>query len=127
MSKLDPVLLGALRTAAADAAAAGIAVVITSGWRSAEYQDRLLEDAVAQHGSEDEASRWVATAETSAHVHGDAVDVGPDAAIEWLSFNGAWYGSARSTPTNPGISNTFPTPPRTAVRRCIRTRHGTRG
>lgn len=92
VTKLDPALLGALRTAAADAEAAGIAVVITSGWRSAEYQDRLLEDAVAQHGSEAEASRWVVTAETSAHVHGDAVDVGPDAAIEWLSFNGAWYG-----------------------------------
>ncbi len=92
VTKLDPLLLGALRTAAADAAAAGIAVVVTSGWRSVEYQDRLLQDAVAQYGSEAEAARWVATAETSAHVNGAAVDVGPDAAIEWLSFNGAWYG-----------------------------------
>ena len=92
MSKLDSALLGALRSAAADAAAAGIAVVVTSGWRSPEYQQQLLHDAVAQYGSEAEAARWVATAETSAHVQGDAVDVGPHAAIEWLSFNGAWYG-----------------------------------
>ena len=92
VANLEPALLGALRSAATDAADAGIAVAVTSGWRSAEYQDRLLQDAVAQYGSEAEAARWVATAATSAHVHGGAVDVGPHAAIEWLSFSGAWYG-----------------------------------
>ncbi|MER1996631.1 MAG: M15 family metallopeptidase [Arthrobacter sp.] len=92
VANLDPALLGALRTAAGDAAAAGIAVVVTSGWRSPEYQQQLLHDAVAQYGSEAEAARWVATAETSAHVQGDAVDVGPYAAIDWLAINGAWYG-----------------------------------
>ncbi|MER2134464.1 MAG: hypothetical protein ABS910_07260 [Arthrobacter sp.] len=46
VANLDPVLLGALRAAAVDATStAGIAVVITSGWRSAQYQDRLLEEA----------------------------------------------------------------------------------
>ena len=27
-----------------------------------------------------------------AHVHGGAVDVGPDAAIAWLALNRVWYG-----------------------------------
>ena len=92
VANLDPALLEALRAAAADADAAGIGVVVTSGWRSPEYQQQLLHDAVAQYGSEAEAARWVATAETSAHVRGDAVDVGAYAAIDWLAINGAWYG-----------------------------------
>ncbi|WP_354180732.1 M15 family metallopeptidase [Arthrobacter sp. UYP6] len=92
VSTLDPVLLDAVRAAAVDAAAEGIAVVVISGWRSPQYQERLLEDAVARYGSKEEAARWVATAETSAHVRGGAVDVGPDAALEWLSANGAGYG-----------------------------------
>ncbi|UPO76853.1 M15 family metallopeptidase [Arthrobacter sp. Helios] len=92
VANLDTALLDALRTAATDAADAGVAVVVTSGWRSPEYQDRLLQDAVALYGSEAEAARWVATADTSAHVHGDAVDVGPYAAIDWLAIHGARYG-----------------------------------
>jgi hypothetical protein len=34
----------------------------------------------------------VATAETSAHVSGDAVDIGPFDAAAWLSEHGAEYG-----------------------------------
>jgi hypothetical protein len=34
----------------------------------------------------------VATAETSAHVSGDAVDIGPADATVWLSRHGAEYG-----------------------------------
>jgi hypothetical protein len=89
---LDPELLGALRRAAGDAASAGVEVRIESGWRSPEYQDRLLRDAVAEYGSEAEAARWVATAETSPHVSGDAVDIAPPAAAEWLAVHGARYG-----------------------------------
>lgn len=92
VANLNTALLDALRTAATDAADAGVAVVVTSGWRSPQYQDRLLQEAVGRYGSEAEAARWVATAETSAHVHGDAVDVGPYAAIDWLVINGARYG-----------------------------------
>jgi hypothetical protein len=40
----------------------------------------------------EEAARWVATAETSAHVSGDAVDIGPFDATAWLSEHGAEYG-----------------------------------
>ena len=89
---LDPDLLQALRDAASDAREDGIEFVVNSGWRSPEYQDRLLGDAVADYGSEAEAARWVATADTSAHVVGEAVDVGSYDAIDWLSEHGAQYG-----------------------------------
>jgi hypothetical protein len=89
VAKLDPALLGALRRAAGDAA---IELHVDSGWRSAAYQRRLLREAIAKYGSHAEAARWVATPETSAHVSGDAVDVGPAAAAAWLSAHGAAYG-----------------------------------
>lgn len=92
MANLDPDLLAALRQAATDAAYDGIELVVDSGWRSPEYQSRLLREAVAEYGSEEEAARWVATPDTSAHVSGDAVDVEPDEAAEWLSEHGAVYG-----------------------------------
>jgi zinc D-Ala-D-Ala carboxypeptidase len=92
VANLDPDLLGALRQAASDAADAGVEFFVDSGWRSPEYQDQLLREAVSEYGSEEEAARWVATAETSAHVSGDAVDIGPDDATAWLSEHGAEYG-----------------------------------
>ena len=91
---LDPVLLAALRRAAGDAAVYGVALVVESGWRSPAYQERLRLEAVSEYGSEDEAARWVATPETSAHVSGDAVDIGRTGA-EWLSDHGAAYGLCR--------------------------------
>ena len=89
---LHPDLLNALRDSATDAAADGIEFIVNSGWRSAEYQDQLLDEAVATYGSEVEAARWVATADTSAHVSGDAVDIGASDAAAWLSDNGSRYG-----------------------------------
>ena len=83
---------GALREAARDAADDGIEFDVNSGWRSPAYQNQLFRAAVAEYGSTKEASRWVATADTSAHVSGDAVDVGPVAATAWLSEYGARYG-----------------------------------
>ena len=91
-AKLDADLLGALRRAAAAAADDGIELVVDSGWRSPEHQARLLREAVSKYGSEEEAARWVATPATSAHVSGDAVDIGPVAAAAWLSEHGAEYG-----------------------------------
>jgi len=95
VAKLEPALLAALRRAAADAADAGAGFVVDSGWRSAAYQERLLREAVSKYGSQAEAARWVATPERSAHVSGDAVDVGPSAATAWLSEHGARYGLCR--------------------------------
>ena len=92
VANLDPDLLGALRQAAADAADDGVEFVVDSGWRSPEYQEQLLHEAVSKYGSRAEAARWVATADTSAHVSGDAVDIGPADAAAWLSEHGAAYG-----------------------------------
>ena len=89
---LDLDLLKALRDAASDAREDGVEFVVNSGWRSPEYQEQLLHDAVADYGSEEEAARWVATADTSAHVAGEAVDVGSYDATDWLSDHGARYG-----------------------------------
>ena len=92
VANLDPALLGALRHAAADAADDGVEFFVDSGWRSTAYQEQLLHEAVLKYGSEEEAARWVATAETSSHVSGDAVDIGPFDATAWLSERGAEYG-----------------------------------
>jgi FtsP/CotA-like multicopper oxidase with cupredoxin domain len=92
VANLDPALLGALRQAATDAANDGVEFVVDSGWRSPAYQEQLLQEAVSKYGSEEEAARWVATPNTSAHVSGDAVDIGASDATTWLSEHGADYG-----------------------------------
>jgi hypothetical protein len=92
VGRLDPDLLDALRRAATDAEADGVGLRVNSGWRSPEYQQQLLDDAVVEYGSQEEAAPWVATVETSAHVPGDAVDIGPVAATAWLSEHGAAHG-----------------------------------
>jgi D-alanyl-D-alanine carboxypeptidase len=92
VANLDSALLGALRQAATDAADDGVEFYVESGWRSPEYQNQLLREAVSEFGSVEEAARWVATAETSAHVSGDAVDIGPFDATAWLSEHAAEYG-----------------------------------
>ena len=92
VANLDPALLGVLRQAATDAADDGVEFYVTSGWRSPEYQEQLLREAVSDYGSDEEAARWVATPETSAHVSGAAVDIGPSDAAAWLSEHGSGYG-----------------------------------
>ncbi|HZB21290.1 MAG TPA: M15 family metallopeptidase [Blastococcus sp.] len=92
VANLDPDLLAALRRAARAAAGDGVDFSVTSGWRSPAYQDQLLREAVAEYGSEEEAARWVAPADTSLHVSGDAVDIGDSEATAWLSEHGAGYG-----------------------------------
>jgi LAS superfamily LD-carboxypeptidase LdcB len=72
-----------------------VELVVDSGWRSPEYQEHLLQEAVSKYGSEAEAARWVATPDTSAHVSGEAVDIGPPAAAAWLSAHGAGFGLCR--------------------------------
>ncbi len=91
VANLDPALLGALRRAATEAADDGVELLVDSGWRSPQYQQRLLDEAVWEYGSE-EAARWVATPDRSAHVSGDAVDIGPSEATAWLSRHGAEFG-----------------------------------
>jgi LAS superfamily LD-carboxypeptidase LdcB len=95
VANLDAALLDALRRAATDAAEDGVELVVDSGWRSPAYQEQLLHAAVLRYGSKEEAARWVATPDRSAHVSGDAVDIGPSAAAAWLSERGAEYGLCR--------------------------------
>jgi zinc D-Ala-D-Ala carboxypeptidase len=92
VANLDPALLGPVRQAATDAAGYGIEFFVDSGWRSPEYQEQLLHEAASKYGSAKEAARWVATPDTSAHVSGDAVDIGRVDATAWLSEHGAEYG-----------------------------------
>jgi hypothetical protein len=92
IANLDPHLLQSLRDAARDADEDGVELTINSGWRSANYQNALLRAAVSEYGSEKEAARWVATADTSPHVSGDAVDIASVDGTTWLSKHGAGYG-----------------------------------
>ena len=101
VANLDPALLGALRQAATDAAGDGVELFVDSGWRSPEYQEQLLREAVTKYGSEEEAARWVATPDTSAHVSGDAVDIGHADATAWLSEHGAQYGLCQTYSNEP--------------------------
>jgi hypothetical protein len=89
---LDPALLDAVRNAARQAAAEGVDMRITSGWRSRGFQQRLLDDGVRTYGSLDAARQFVATPESSRHVVGEAVDIGPVEASDWLIRNGPRFG-----------------------------------
>ncbi|MFC8260197.1 M15 family metallopeptidase [Streptomyces sp. NPDC057291] len=92
VANLDPDLFEALRRATTDAADDGVEFYVNSGWRSPEYQDQLLREAVSEYGSEEEAARWVATATTSPHVSGGASTSGRSVATARLSKPGAEYG-----------------------------------
>jgi D-alanyl-D-alanine carboxypeptidase len=90
--KLDPDLRAAFQEARAAAADDGARLVITSGWRSRAHQERLFEDALVKYGSTEEANRWVATPDQSAHVTGDAIDVGPTDGAIWVGQHGSEFG-----------------------------------
>ena len=92
IARLDPALRDALRQAETDAAHDGVSFRITSGWRSAEYQQWLLDEAIDLYASEEVARQFVATPDRSAHVTADAVDITPLEAQLWLIEHGAQYG-----------------------------------
>ncbi|MFB6610915.1 M15 family metallopeptidase [Agromyces sp. NPDC056379] len=92
IANLEPELRGAMQDAARAAIADGYEFVVTNGWRSAAYQQVLLNAAIAEYGSEEEARRYVAAPEASKHVTGEAVDIGRTDANSWLSQHGADYG-----------------------------------
>ena len=92
---LDPALLRAVQQAADAAAADGVTMTITSGWRSPEFQQQLLDDAVATYGSVAAARQYVQTPQSSRHVTGQAVDIGGYGADDWLIAHGARFGLCR--------------------------------
>lgn len=92
VGRLDPQLLRAVQNAATAASADGVTMTVTSGWRSPEFQQRLLDDAVHTYGSLAAARQYVETPEMSKHVVGEAVDVGGAGADKWLADNGPRFG-----------------------------------
>ena len=92
VGRLDPRLLTAVQNAANAATADGMTMTITSGWRSPDFQQHLLDDAVQTYGSFDAARQYVQTAAMSKHVIGQAVDVGGVGADQWLITNGSRFG-----------------------------------
>ena len=117
VANLDPSLRKALRRAATDAAKDGVEFQVNSGWRSPEYQEQLLRQAISEYGSKAEAARWVGTPTTSAHVSGDAIDIGPFAATTWLTEHGAHYGLCQIYRNEPWH---YELRPRAVGRRCPR-------
>jgi zinc D-Ala-D-Ala carboxypeptidase len=95
IGRLEPALLSAIQGAATAAAADGITMTITSGWRSAEFQQRLLDNAIRTYGSYAAARQYVQTPAMSKHVVGEAVDVGGVGADQWLIANGSRFGLCR--------------------------------
>lgn len=92
VGNLDQALLTAVQQATTAAAAAGITMTITSGWRSPQFQQQLLDDAIITYGSLPAALQYVQPADRSRHVLGQAVDIGGYDADQWLIANGARFG-----------------------------------
>lgn len=92
VGRLDPALLAAVQHATTAAAAEGIPMTITSGWRSPEFQQQLLDDAIQTYGSYNAARQYVQTPQQSKHVSGQAVDIGGQSADKWLIANGGRFG-----------------------------------
>ncbi|WP_082156365.1 M15 family metallopeptidase [Cellulomonas sp. A375-1] len=93
---LDPTLARRLARAQAAAEADGVVLTLTSGKRTAEEQEGLVAAAIKRYGSKREASRWVLPPESSAHVQGLAVDVGPTEGALWLGEHGLDFGLCRT-------------------------------
>ncbi|WP_299951858.1 VanZ family protein [uncultured Modestobacter sp.] len=92
ITRLDDALRRAVQDAAREATADGIDFHVAGGWRSAAYQQALFDAAVERYGSPEAAREWVLGPDESAHVTGDAVDIGPTDAMSWLSQHGADHG-----------------------------------
>lgn len=95
VTRLDPALLRALRSAGTAARRDGVQLDVDSGWRSRAYQRQLFREAVAKYGSAREASEWVARPGSSVHESGKAADIGGPGAAAWLARHGASYGLCR--------------------------------
>ena len=102
--QLDSRAAAALRTMAAAAFEDGVTLIVSSAYRSFEYQAGLFKRFTASHG-EKEASRFSARAGTSQHQLGTVVDLGDitDAfaqtpAGQWMAANAGRFGWSLSYP-----------------------------
>jgi hypothetical protein len=98
---LQPVVRRAVERAIAAAAADGVELRVTSGWRSAAHQQELYDAAIEKYGSPAKARRWVLPPDESEHVKGGAVDVGPTTGATWLEENGERFGLCRRYDNEP--------------------------
>lgn len=87
---LQPDLRAAWAQAERAARNEGVRLRITSGYRSAEQQRYLWNEAIKQYGTAQRASAWVLPPNKSQHVQGIAIDVDRETA-RWLSMHGARY------------------------------------
>lgn len=101
VTSLTPSMRRAVRLATEAARADGIELRVTSGWRSEEHQERLFAAAVVKYGSAELARQWVLPPDESAHVRGEAIDVGPRAAAAWLEVHGVRWGLCRRYANEP--------------------------
>jgi hypothetical protein len=101
VTNLTPALRRSVDLAIAAARADGVELRVTSGWRSRDHQQRLFEAAVAKYGSASVARRWVLPPNESAHVRGEAVDVGPPEGAAWLESHGVRFGLCRRYANEP--------------------------
>lgn len=88
----QPGLQAAFEAAGVALANDGIELIVNSGYRTVEHQLRLLDEAIVEYGSREEATRWVFEPERSMHVQGLAVDIGSGPAADWLQQHGARFG-----------------------------------
>ena len=98
VEELHPLLTARFDAARAFAAADGVNLYISSGFRTLDRQDILFADAVKKYGSETEAAKWVLPARNSHHPQGLAIDVnypGDRAGALWLEKNGSRFGLCR--------------------------------
>lgn len=86
---LDEGLVDALERARG---AANVEIPVSSGFRTVEEQLSKLEAAIEEHGSREEAERWVFPPEKSMHTKGLAIDIGSGPGADWLKVHGAAFG-----------------------------------
>jgi D-alanyl-D-alanine carboxypeptidase len=74
---------------------------VNSGYRSAEYRQRVYDCWVKELGSPEEARECALPPQESAHVLGYAMDVAPQGTATWLAKSGGAYGFCRRYANEP--------------------------
>lgn len=91
---LEPNLILAWRAVEKAANADGVVVCLNDGKRSRAQQQATFDEYVAQYG-EEVAKQYVLPPDKSAHVIGNAIDVQPAAAFNWLMKTDGAFGLCR--------------------------------